>query len=209
MVIETEKRLTKTQQEGKEIFETLRDELSAAGYKEKPVLVSALKANVVALLIAIPMIMILYSFYEFVHEDTGQTSISMTGMLLLAFFVSIVIHELIHGISFALFTKEGWKSIKFGVIWKVVTPYCTCREPLPRNQYLISAMFPTIILGVIPYIFALVIKNKFLLDLSVLNILGGGGDIYISLKLRKYKEHLVIDHPYLVGCVAFQKTNID
>ncbi|MDI9412423.1 MAG: DUF3267 domain-containing protein [Bacillota bacterium] len=209
MVIETEKRLTKTQQEGKEIFETLRDELSAAGYKEKPVLVSALKANVVALLIAIPMIMILYSFYEFVHEDTGQTSISMTGMLLLAFFVSIVIHELIHGISFALFTKEGWKSIKFGVIWKVVTPYCTCREPLPRNQYLISAMLPTIILGVIPYIFALVIKNKFLLDLSVLNILGGGGDIYISLKLRKYKEHLVIDHPYLVGCVAFQKTNID
>jgi len=155
VVIETEKRLTKTQQEGKEIFETLRDELSAAGYKEKPVLVSALKANVVALLIAIPMIMILYSFYEFVHEDTGQTSISMTGMLLLAFFVSIVIHELIHGISFALFTKEGWKSIKFGVIWKVVTPYCTCREPLPRNQY------------------------------------------------------LVIDHPYLVGCVAFQKTNID
>ena len=40
--------------------------------------------------------------------------------VLLAYLLGIVIHELIHGITWSFFAPNGWRSISFGVIWKMV-----------------------------------------------------------------------------------------
>lgn len=40
---------------------------------------------------------------------------------------------------------------------------------------------------------------------GVVHIIAGGGDIYILWMIRKAKNAIIVDHPYLVGCVAFEK----
>ena len=51
------------------------------------------------------------------------------GITFILAIIGIVVHELIHGLTWACFAKNGWKSISFGVWWKVLTPYCHCNEP--------------------------------------------------------------------------------
>ena len=64
--------------------------------------------------------------------------------------VGIVVHELIHGLTWACYAKRGWKSISFGVMWKLLTPYCHCDEPMHISGYMMGAMMPCIILGCHP-----------------------------------------------------------
>ena len=48
----------------------------------------------------------------------------------------IFVHELIHGITWAVFAKKGRKAISFGFIPQYLTPYCTCNEPLKKGEYI-------------------------------------------------------------------------
>ena len=36
--------------------------------------------------------------------------------------IGIILHELIHGVTWAIFAKNGFKSIKFGILLKMLTP---------------------------------------------------------------------------------------
>jgi len=56
--------------------------------------------------------------------------------------IGVVLHELIHGIVFASFAKQGFKSIKFGIIWKMLTPYAHCKEPLRVRPYMLGVVMP-------------------------------------------------------------------
>ncbi|KEH88525.1 hypothetical protein Z965_04595 [Clostridium novyi A str. BKT29909] len=49
------------------------------------------------------------------------------------------------------------------------------------------------------------LENYFLAMFGVVHIIAGGGDIYILWMIRKAKNAIIVDHPYLVGCVAFEK----
>ena len=70
---------------------------------------------------------------------------------------------------------------------------------------------PTIIVGIIPAIIAIIYHYDILFLLSLLMIIGGGGDTLIVLKLLFYKENgrdsIYMDHPYECGIVVFEHTN--
>jgi hypothetical protein len=66
-------------------------------------------------------------------------------IVLIALTIGIILHEL-HGITWAKYTKDGFKSIRFGVLWKFLTPYCHCKEPLVKH-YIIGGIMPAIVLG--------------------------------------------------------------
>ena len=136
-------------------------------------------------------------------------SILLLVLFIVGFFLLIVIHELIHGITRAIFAKSGWKAISFGFIAKYITPYCTCDEPLTKFGYIIGALMPTIILAVIPAIVAIAMGNAFLLYIALLMFLAGGGDMFTTFQLltfkTKGKKATFIDHPYMVGLAAFVK----
>ena len=42
----------------------------------------------------------------------------------------IIVHELIHGITWAIFAKNHFHAIDFGIVWSTLSPYCTCFKPL-------------------------------------------------------------------------------
>ncbi len=124
------------------------------------------------------------------------------GILILG----IIVHELIHGIIWALFAKGGFKSIKFGILWKMLTPYCHCKEPLKVRHYIIGAIAPAIILGLVPSILAIINGHAGLLLFGMFFIMAAGGDLLIINLIRKeHLDDLVQDHPSEAGCYIYRK----
>lgn len=117
-----------------------------------------------------------------------------------------VIHELIHGITWAHYAKGGWKSISFGVLWKKLTPYCHCDEPLLVRPYIIGALMPLIVLGILPWVLGLCIGSFWTTVFGVFFIVAAAGDILIVWKLRQEKAtSSVLDHPTEAGCIIYDE----
>jgi|SRR5690606_38734670 len=175
------------------------------------------KANVFSILILFPILLIFgLPFYLIWGESFSIKSI-LDGLvpmdipiMMLYFFgitiIGIILHELIHGIFWAMFTKNGFKSIKFGVLWKMLTPYCHCTEPLKVKQYIIGAIAPAVILGFIPSILALFNGSLGLLIFGMFFTMAAAGDFLIINLIRKEnKNSLVQDHPTEAGYYIYKK----
>jgi hypothetical protein len=139
--------------------------------------------------------------YELV-EYSFEYSFSIVFIMLLG----ILIHELIHGITFSFFAKTGFKAINFGVLWKMLTPYCHCKEPLLVKHYIIGGIMPAFILGFLPFMYSLLFGNLFLLIFAIFFTVAAFGDFYIIYLLRnENKNSLVLDHPSEVGCFVYKE----
>ena len=112
--------------------------------KGRKVAINIVSANVFSIvLLIVSAVVFIVPFYLIWGDTDWSTEKSMFGVSgiwwLIAFFAGIVVHELLHGITWACYAKSGWKSISFGVMWKLLTPYCHCNEPIFRinkhNQY--------------------------------------------------------------------------
>lgn len=192
--------------DNKDDTKQLREGLVQQGYCETGVTISILKANVMAILLALPFIAVGIVLF-FLLWQGASFRISLPGLviLLVAFLLSIIVHELLHGLGWGLFCKQGFKSIRFGVMWKMLTPYCHCKEALSFWPYFCGGMLPFFILGLIPLIIALVIGSPLLLAFSFLSILGAGGDLTIMGMLMKHRNALIVDHPSDCGFYAYTK----
>ena len=138
---------------------------------------------------------------ELVEYALGY-SFSIVFIMLLGIFI----HELIHGITFSFFAKTGFKAIKFGVIWKMLTPYCHCKEPLLVKHYIIGGIMPAFILGFLPFIYSLLFGNVFWLIFAIFFTVAAIGDFYIIYLLRnENKNSMVLDHPSEVGCFIYRE----
>jgi hypothetical protein len=105
-----------------------------------------------------------------------------------------------------MYTKNGFKSIKFGVLWKVLTPYCHCSEPLKVKHYITGAIMPAIILGFLPFVYSLFTGNALWLFFGIFFTMSAVGDFLIVNLVRKENMNsLVLDHPSEVGCYVFRK----
>lgn len=191
-------------------YKDLREELLRSGYKEYISYISILKANILAFLTAGPFALLIIFLYlivwkNLIFEVTSIFSIILLWTLIIG---SILLHEFLHGFTWKFFCNNKWKSIKIGVIWNKLTPYCHCKEPLNSKQYMIGLLMPFFILGVCMGLVAIILRNPLILLIAVLNIFGAGGDTTIAIKLFKYikkKNVLILDHPTECGFVVFEK----
>lgn len=120
----------------------------------------------------------------------------------------IVLHELLHGITWVPFCKKGFKSIRFGIWLKMLTPYCHCKEPLKKHHYMAGGIMPGLLLGILPLIIGLVQGSMGYLLLGIFFSFAGGGDFAMMWKLRKEKSSsLLLDHPDKLGCYVYKKKN--
>ncbi|MBK7098987.1 MAG: DUF3267 domain-containing protein [Sphingobacteriales bacterium] len=118
----------------------------------------------------------------------------------------IVVHELVHGITWALYAKKGFRSIKFGVLWKYITPYCHCKEPLQIRHYLIGAITPFILVGLLPAVYAIITGSINWLLFGIFYTVGAVGDfLIIKLLLPEKRNDYALDHPSEAGCYVYRK----
>lgn len=192
-------------------YTRIREELLAEGYTEHNAVISIVKANVMAILTALPFaVLFVVLFVILAPYESGSWSNSILKnelILLAAIVVSIPVHELLHGAGWLCFCKNGRKSINFGVIWKNLTPYCHCSETLKISQYYVGLVIPFFVLGVIPCVISVINGSILLLLFGIFGIVGAGGDTTIGCLIFRYigKNALLLDHPSECGCAVFVK----
>jgi hypothetical protein len=193
--------------------------LEIENYKKEMLTINLVKANVYAIFIMFP-ILILYGIPFFllwkdefnkinIRNFIMEHNLGYWGNLSVVFstlILGIIAHELIHGLVFAKYAKNGFKSIKFGVLWKMLTPYCHCSEPLKVKHYILGAIMPAIILGFLPFVYSLFTGNPLWLTIGIFFTMAAVGDFMIINLLRKEdKNDFVLDHPSEAGCYIFRK----
>ena len=165
--------------------------------------VSFQKANLVGvatLILLVPF----YVAYAYVWELPNIYDYLEHFKHYLYFFAATVLlvflHELIHAIFFALFSKEAWNGVRIGIIWKHLTPYAHCSTPLNVMHYRIALLMPGILLGLFPLILALIcgIFSVFVMG-SFLLAAAGGDFLVFFLTLSVPKHKLIKDHPSKIG----------
>ncbi|MDR2536706.1 MAG: DUF3267 domain-containing protein [Treponema sp.] len=189
-------------------------------YIKEEVIVNIVWVNIFGIIIlaiaiavfGIPFFMIWHEQYSIsIGINTAMSLQERIKNLAIAFSIlipGITAHELIHGIVYAIFAKNKWKSVKFGIMpaKKLFTPYCCCKERLKINHYRIAAIMPLIILGIIPATISIVLGNYFLLLWGIIFTVGGCGDILIFIKtLKEKKGSWILDHPTEAGYYVYKK----
>ena len=207
------RKLTKGEEKRQAAFEERAAKLAAEGYRQTELVASSGKANIVGplygLILSVPFIVLF-----FVVNRSGAAfrsfSFSFTNYLLfiLAMLAAIPVHELIHGLTFCVFTEGKFKSLAFGFNRQALAPYCNCSEALTKGQYLTGLLMPCLLLGVIPCIAAIAAQSFWLLLFGVVMNLSAGGDLLITTLLVPHKPAgaaLYIDHPTKIGLTCFEK----
>ena len=191
-------------------FEALAESMGARGYRRVELTVGIVKANVFAVVLLIPLLIVGIGLFLLINRGAGR---GFAGMNPLVFFVLlfalIVIHELIHGLSWAMFAEHHWKDIEFGFMKQYLTPYCTCGVPLSKGQYIFGALMPLVLLGLIPMLVGILTGSLQTLLMGIIMADAAAGDILIVWKILRYRsgaESIVyIDHPTQAGGVIFEK----
>lgn len=180
---------------------------------------SAAEANLRALVFLVPLIFILGIPYYFLWQEQFTKS-ELTryvhikeawslldwAIILIVIMAGIVAHEILHGIGWSFYTKKGWKSIKFGIMWSFLTPYCHCTEPLIMGHYRTGSILPALVLGLFPSLIAMLTGNLILMTFGFFFTFAAGGDFLILWLIRKESSNaLVLDHPDKIGCVVFEE----
>jgi hypothetical protein len=191
-------------------------------YTKEEIIINIIWANIFGIIVLIIALVIFgIPFILFWHENifTINTNISMDiydklllllkniGFMFLIILPGIVLHELIHGIFFAIFSENKFKSVKFGIMSakKLFSPYCHCKELLNIKHYQIAIIMPLIILGIIPAIVSIFNGNILLFFWGIIFITAGSGDILIFIKtLREIKDSIILDHQSEAGYYVFK-----
>lgn len=160
------------------------------------------KVNLISILIMIPLTALIVSPFILIWDyETLKTGKEILNDDILLYLIGgIVIHELLHGLTWGYFASSGFKSIKFGVKWKYLTPYCHCKEPLKVKHYKIGGAMPLVIMGIIPSIIGIIIGHGGVLTFGIIFTWAAGGDIIALFMLRRFdNEVYVSDHPSKIG----------
>jgi hypothetical protein len=177
-------------------------------HTKKEYTITIRQVNIIALIFIIP-IALLYAlpFYLLWQINIFHSIKYITlTIFLISLPTGIVLHEILHGLTWAFFTKNGLRSIKYGIKWEYLTPYCHCVEPLKVWQYIVGGLMPLLILGIFPGIWALMNGNALLMFFGMFFSWAAGGDIQTVWMLRKVKKtQLVKDHPEELGFIVVEE----
>lgn len=116
--------------------------------------------------------------------------------------LAIIVHELIHALFMIVFSKNGIKSVRLGIMKQSLIPYAHCKEPLKGGKMLIISLAPFIFLGLIPTLYAYMYGNLILWFTGLVMTLGAIGDfVYAYLILKTGLDHKILDHANEVGFI--------
>ena len=163
------------------------------------------RANVIVMFISIPVIIMQFAVFIMVHGMKKLEPTWNSVILIVVVLLGVVVHELIHGITWVIFGRKPFSAIKFGVQWKTLTPYAHLKEPVEVNAYRMGAFMPGFILGILPYFLSIVLGDGNLFWFSLVHTSAAGGDWLILWLIQSVKAgRLVEDHPTNAGCYVIE-----
>jgi hypothetical protein len=209
---EKNRKLSPKEQRRLNVFEETCERLSQQGYKRNDLTISIVKANLFVFLLAIPVVTIGVLLFAWKNPLSLLTPNPRGSLLVIVLFIVLIVaHELIHGLTWSLFSEHHFKDIEFGFMKEYLTPYCTCTTPLPKSHYIMGALMPCIVLGILPTAIGILLGSSLFFWIGIIMILSAGGDIMIVWKVLAFKkqdeseEVLIYDHPTQAGSVIFER----
>ncbi len=174
------------------------------GYVAEKKTISILWANLLAVVlfavVAVAGWAIMYSLWGNLHFGGIDSLIFLVGIVL-----GLVVHELVHGVTWLLLLKKGFSHLSFGLMTGAV--YCHIDVPMDKRKYVIGALMPLLLVGVVPWVAAILSGSLTWMLVGAVMISGAIGDIMIVWTLRSESAStLVYDHPSEVGCYVYHKT---
>lgn len=123
------------------------------------------------------------------------------GIFLLWIAAGTAAHEALHGVGWAVAAGKPFRSMRFGVHWKTLTPYAHFTEPISAAAYRIGIVLPGIIVGLGPAIAGYALDHPATLLFGGLFFGAAAGDALGLWAVRNIPAAtLVLDHPTRVGC---------
>ena len=178
------------------------------GYNTEMRTIGMLKANIVAIvvmaLLGVLGLMAMYAIW-------GDFSLGnpWNGMLfIIGFWVGVAVHELIHGFTWMRVTHSSFSHLRFGLLRGGV--YCHTDVPMSKRKYVVGALMPLLLLGIVPFLLSYVIHSLWLMLFGVIFIGCAMGDVLIVWAIRHDSaDTLVYDHPSEAGCVVYRPIQND
>ena len=205
-----ERKLTDAERRRLERFEATCDDLVAQGYRRMDLRVSIGAATVISVVAVVVLMAIACPLFVIAHPEQELFGSGMDIVICLVAFVALICaHELIHGYTWSRFTPDGFNDVEFGIMRDSLSPYCACLVPLPRTPYVIGALMPLFVFGIVPLITAFFVGLAPLLWIGILMTVAATGDVMIAVKVLRYKPEsddiLLFDHPTEAGSVVFER----
>jgi hypothetical protein len=172
------------------------------------------RLNAIALLMILPIGVVLGIPFGLIHgfEFLTFKNISFKAimggsfMVLGLFIVGVLLHEFLHGLTWSFFTQRRWKAISFGIKWEYLTPYCHCDEPLRKVHFVLGAVMPCLVLGLIPVFISYYSGNFRIWFFGFFFTISAGGDLIALWMLRKIPRNAMLqDHPSEMGFILFDE----
>jgi|GEM_PF-5374537 len=118
---------------------------------------------------------------------------TLSLIVVIGFIAMIIVHELLHGILFKIFTGK----VTFGFLPKKLAFYASSPQSIITKEHFIAiCLFPQI-LAIPCFIVALVNKNPLIiytvLTIFVFNLLGGVSDWWVAFTLAHYKQDIMVE----------------
>ena len=173
------------------------------GYETELRTIGMLKANIFALVVlALLGLLGLAAMYAI----WGGFSLGKpwSGMLfIIGIWVGIVVHELIHGLTWMWVTHSSFRHLRFGLLHGGA--YCHIDVPMNKRKYVVGALMPLLLLGIVPFLLSFVTNSLWMMLFGVIFIACAMGDVLIVWAIRyDSADTLIYDHPTEPGCVVYR-----
>ncbi|MFI3228664.1 MAG: DUF3267 domain-containing protein [Bacillota bacterium] len=109
----------------------------------------------------------------------------------IAYCILIFLHEIVHAMFFIIFGSR-LKDLKFGIAKNMTAVYCHSSKEVKVWQYIVILVMPTLVLGIVPMIFAVMYWGYAYVILFALVFSGGAGDFMMIAKAIKYPKYAKI-----------------
>ena len=202
------KMLTEAEKKRAERFEKISEDMIQQGYTRHELTVDINKASIFAVVLTFLLFFIGYGLFFLINHRFDFSEFRFS-VLLIVFLILVVVHELIHGGCWSIFTPNHFKDIAFGIMMPYLSPYCTCMAPLTKPRHIFGTVMPLILLGIIPTVIGIAAGIPMALLVGLLMIDIATGDILIIRKILAYKtsakDVVYMDHPTDAGGVIFER----
>lgn len=139
--------------------------------------------------------------YIAVHGPDGF-GVLVSGWALVALVAGVVAHEGLHALGWIAAGVRP-SDIRFGVFWKMMTPYAHSRAPMPARAYRLGCALPGVAIGLVPAAAGIAAGSLPVAAFGAFFLAGAGGDFLVLWMIRHVEaETLVKDHSDAVGCLV-------
>ena len=118
--------------------------------------------------------------------------------------LGLVVHELVHGFTWLLLLHKGFSHLSFGLMAGGV--YCHIDVPMAKKPYIISALMPLLLVGLVPWVAGIVTGSLLWMLVGGIFIGAATGDLMIVKAIHNEPaDTLIYDHPSLPGCYVYHR----